>query len=364
MSAVLAGLSSLTRYGAIVYTATACLMILFFFREPIGKRFGKSVLYGIEAMIPVAIWVYLDILLTQTVSSRRVHALAGIGTRVGSYFFDLHSVLLFWILPDSWIQTPFYPAWINQIILVLFLGLMAAGSWFLLKNTKSRPALFRMSTALLLFSVLYVMMTLIISLLTYPPITIGTRMFSPMFLMVFWLLALIVSQAGQKFARKKWISTGILVIMLLFVGWSGWRGLRIVDDNRLTGLGFQSTQWQTSELIHYVEHTSPEQVFVSNEEMALLYLADRRVYPLAEIYLDEPLQTLTTYGEGLQDTEGEINFRKHGAYLILFNSIYEQFEGLYGSRTEERVLKLIDGLQLVYHGNDGDIYRFSETVEE
>jgi hypothetical protein len=364
LSALLAGLSTLTRYGAIVYTATACLLILYFLEDKFWRRLGNAIVYGILAVLPVGIWAVLDLTLTKTVSSRSLHDLTGIWDRILNFFSNLSTVILFWLLPDSWIEHPFYPAWINILVLIIFGAGLVFGTFLFLKQTRNKPGLYQLGIALALFSGLYVLMTLLISLLTYPPITIGTRMFSPMHLTVVWLLVLIFNQAWQTFSDKKLLAAGLLIMLMMLTIWTGWRGIRIVANTMKTGLGFQSVQWQQSDLVLFVQSLPAKRTIVTNEEMALLYLTDRRSYPLAEIYFDEPLPVFTTYGDSPDADQGQALFVNDGAYLVLFDSIYNQFEGLYAQQSTERVEKLTDGLQLIYQGADGAVYANADTVEE
>jgi hypothetical protein len=304
----------------------------------------------------------VDISLTQTVSSRSFHSLAGSWGRILAFFGSLKSVILFWLLPDSWIQQPFYPAWGNTLILIIFLALLGLGTWFFLKEIRAQLELYRLGVALVLFAVLYVFMTLIISLMTYPPITIGTRMFSPLHLMVFWLIILIFGQVWKAASNRKLVSTVILLGLSVLVLWTGWRGSRIVETTLQNGLGFQSVSWQQSDLVAYVRELPQVQKIVTNEEMALLYLTERQSYPLAEIYQNEPSAVFTAYGQAEPLDEGQRQFTENGAMLVLFDSIYSQFEGLYSDQARQRVEKLTDGLQLIYQGKDGAVYR--NTVEE
>ncbi len=364
VSALLAGLSTLTRYGAIVYAATACILLLMFFKGSLWQRIGKSVVFGFEAMLPVGIWAWVDISLTQTVSSRSIHSLAGSGGRILAFFDGLKSVILFWLLPDSWIRQPFYPAWGNTLILVVFLLMLVLGAWFFLKQIRTHAELFRLGVTLVLFSVLYVLMTLFISLMTYPPITIGTRMFSPMHLMIFWLIVLILVQTWKSASNRKVVPTAILLGLIVLVLWTGWRGSRVVESTLQNGLGFQSVPWQQSDLVAFVRELPQDQGIVSNEEMALLFLTGRQSYPLAEIYQNEPSAVFTSYGQAELLDVGQRQFKENDAVLVLFDSIDSQFEGLYSDQARQRIEKLTDGLQLIYQGMDGAVYRYTDTVEE
>ena len=363
LSALFAGLSALTRYGAVVYAAAIFGLLLFYWHGKFLQRMKSALLYALESALPLIIWMIVDLKLTDTVSSRSVPTLAGIGARFVGFFIDIKSVILFWLLPDSWITDPFYPGWMNTLIVIVFILALGIGSWFLIKRTDSNADMQRLTVGLVLFCGLYVLMTLVIVLATYPPITIGTRMFSPMNLMVLWLLVLILYAIWQAGKKEPLISTAALLAVIIFTLWSGWRGARIIDYNRTTGLGFQSAQWQSSDLISYIQSIPEDKALVSNEEMAVLYLTGRRAYPLAEIYFDQSVFDFYSYGTGQSPDAGELQFRQ-GAYLILFNSIYDQLSGLYGNRTEERINQMTDGLKLVYHGKDGNVFLFNKSVEE
>jgi hypothetical protein len=363
ISAVLAGFSTLTRYGAIVYTAVICLQVLIFIKGKFSKRLSKTFIYGIIAMIPVGIWAIVDILLTETVSSRSVNGTQGLLTRIVTYFTNMKSVILFWILPDSWIQSPFYPQAINTGIVILFILVLLIGVYIVFHKLKDDPIQYRFHFMLLAFCILYVLMTLVISLATYPPITIGTRMFSPMYLMIIWLVVAILYQVSR-LGEKPMLKSVIFTILLLFTIWNGFRGFRIIQDNHQTGLGFNSVAWQTSDLIEKVNQLPDDQIIVSNEEMAILALTGRMVYPFAEVYYDTPLSGFTRYGDGLKPDKGEILFKDQSAYLVLFDSIFSQFEGLYGEQSEQRYDELTKKLEVIYQGEDGWIYRYPSSIEE
>jgi hypothetical protein len=364
ISALLAGFSTLTRYGAIVYTAVICLLLLFFEHGRLIKRLGRAVLYGIIAIVPTIVWAIIDYLHTDTVSSRSVNALTGALQRVSSYFGDLKSVFLFWFIPDSWIQAPFYPQILNIMVVLIFIVGLTCGSWFLLKQTKENKKQFLFGTMLISFCVLYILMTLIISLATYPPITIGTRMFAPLYVMAFWLIVYMLYQLSLIINGKRLARIGLLGLFGVFVLWSGFRGLRIIQDNHQTGLGFQSVEWQSSDLVAYVKQLPEEQIIITNEEMALYALTGRNAYPFAEVYFDEPLTEFTRYGEGKNPSAGENLFVQREAYLVLFDSIYTQYEGLYTDQSENRVEVLTNGLELIYQGEDGIIYQYPAHIEE
>ena len=364
LSAILAGFTTLTRYGAIVYPAVVCLLLLFFEYGKWAKRLGQAVLYGVIAIIPVGIWSAIDILYTDTVSSRSVNDLSGLLPRITSFFGDLKSVLLFWFIPDSWINSPFYPQIINTVFVLFFVLVIIFAAWLLIKNTKKNRYQFIFSTMLLLFGILYILMTLVISLVTYPPITIGTRMFSPMYLMAFWLIFFMLYRFSVEIKNKRILNICVFLFMGLMVLWSGFRGMRIIQDNHQTGLGFQSISWQTSTLVDFVKELPADQILVTNEEMAVFALTERNAYPFAEVYIDQPLQNFSRYGDAENPSDGEKLFKTQSAYLVLFDSINSQFSGIYGDQADKRLEVLTNGLELVYQAEDGAVYLYPYSIEE
>lgn len=116
--------------------------------------------------------------------------------------------------------------------------------------------------------------------------------------------------------------------------------------------------------MRFVRSLPADETLISNEEMALLYLTQHRVYPLAEIYADKPLFPFTRYGDGSHADMGQVQFKEQAADLVLFNSIYDQLRGLYHDDTQERIQVLTRGLTVIYQGEDGTVYRYPATVEE
>lgn len=365
-SALLTGLSFLTRYSAAAFLAAWALLLLFASEDTFAKRLGRTLVYGLLGSLPMLIWLVIDIQNTAAVGSRSVLTAAAMLVRFENFWPLLEQALLFWLIPDSWISAPFYPALLNHVLMVVLVLILVVWTGWALRRirrekaqTADQKAVFRLLSGLSWFIGVYLAVILLTYLTTYPPITIGIRMLAPVHTALLVLLAVLAGITADFYPQRAWLRSVLTLLLVGLVGWYGWRSMRIVQQNHDLGLGYYSQEWQNSELIKAVEALPPDTLIITNEETAVLYLTGRASYPIQEIYLDTRDQDPQPYGRGdLKNDEAQRLFAEKGAALVLFDSISGQLEGLYGSQTALRVQQLTDGLLLASKGRDGAIYYF------
>jgi hypothetical protein len=362
LSAILAGLSFLTRYSSAAFVAAGCVGIAWFGRKrPRKPLLFDLMLYGLVAILPMAVWMIVDISQTATLASRSIEG--GMLGRLTGVFPLLKDVFLLWLLPESLVYNPPYPAVLNFVFMVAafsgFLLLCVWVGWRVSRVAKDSGNDGRVQLAVLLGSLIisYLLVIVLVYITTYPPITIGSRMLSPVHAAVLWLAGLLCSLLVDTSRGKTWLRRVVVLALLAAFAWYGVRSGRIVMQNFEEGLGYLSRSWQQSETIQAVLELPQSAVIVTNETNAILFLTDRLSYPVKEIYLDEPLQEFSAYGEGdLSQDEGQRIFREEGAPLVLFDTIDDQFYSLYGERTAERIGALVNGLHRAFRGADGGIF--------
>lgn len=363
-AALVGGLGVLTRYANAAFLATGGLALLLFSSQGFRKRMLDLLLYGVVGAAPVISWVVYDFSHTATVASRSLES--GVTARLAALIPALGEVFLFWFIPDSWIDrlpAPTKPA-------ALLLVLVALGMWTILVTRKrpmpvdrevSSERLRRFIVLLALFIVVYLGLIALVYLTTFPPITIASRMLSPLHVAALWLVALLASLTVPSRQSSVWVNRILLLAFGLFIVWSGWRSARILQQNYESGIGFTSIAWQQSLTVAAVQGLSVDNLLVTNEEMALLFLTGRTAYPLAEIYFDQPLDVFTRYGDGdLTGDDAQRLFGEGEAVLVLFDSIEEQLAGLYGDSTSLRISRLINGLEALGRYPDGSLYRYPQ----
>ena len=363
VSAILLGLSFLTRYSSAAFIGAAVLLIFFFEGETWKKRFLRAFVYGLVSVIPMIVWLVIDFTKTSTVASRSM--LSGKTAELWAAFLPkIKHVFVLWILPDSLSATmPGFLVTFISIFIVLFTVGCLAGSVYALRGGTQYPRYARMFFLLSAMNLLYLLLIVFVSLNTYPPITINTRMLLPVYIANFWLIYLLFALFGEynhRLSRTFVFNTALF----LFTALCCYRGYRIASQNAIDGLGYNSTAWKNSETIAYIRENIPEdKTIVTNEETALLFLLDRRTWPMHEVYVNEPDAEYYAYESDttVETDSSRQTFRKGGAYLVVFDSFEDQMADIYRENTRERMDKLFANLNVLFDGDDGTIYTLEKT---
>lgn len=365
-SGMLAGLAILTRYNAAAFGITGGLFLLFSGKMAFVKRMARSALYAVLSLLPVGIWLWIDLTLTSSVSSRRIELPLSLGAALLDFWNDFQTSVQFWLLPDSWVYTPRLPtAIMNLLVPIVLAGIFV---WYFVwvlrirKKSDEKPESHIWIPLLAVFSLIFLVVTIMVKFTTYPPITINARMLSPLHVSLLLLVMLLLLQTSiSALKNAEWGKVATVVILSLGILWYGWITLHIVPQYHRLGLGYLSLDWQQSDTLKAVEKIPVATELVTNQEMLVLFWTGRASYPLKAIYATSPETEYYRYGDGwdMKDT-GQVKFKKGEAALVLFDTIYEQLREIYGDTTPERVMVLTDGLFVFYAGNDGGIYLYNE----
>jgi hypothetical protein len=373
VSALACGFGILTRYANAAFLGAAVLVLILLGPSKWRSKIIDAVLYGVIGLLPVAIWGVYDFSMTATVSSRSMAT--DNAARIAALFPSLADAIVIWLMPESWTDVPRFSARIFQMVviaaalaLLVWLVIVAVQSMRTADRPKNRSFFQSLQTlsngiwgwviVLVVFIVVYMVVIAGVYITTYPPITIANRMLSPMHAAVVWLVVLLAAASVQVWKRAGWLKVALPCLLFLLAAFYGLRSLRIVQMYSILGLGYNSVEWQESQTIRAIRNMPADQTIVTNEETAVLYLTGRAAYPLVEIYSAQPYEQFTRYGQGNPTNDRAQQLFKDGqAKLVLFDTIYNQFSSLYGSRSEERTKVLVDGLIQDFHGSDGNIYQ-------
>lgn len=357
-SAILLGLSFLTRYSSAAFIGAAALLIFFFEGETFKERLLSAFCYGLVSVIPMIVWLVIDFRQTNTVSSRSM--ISGQTAALWAAFVSkIKNVFSLWILPESLAALmPGFLVTLVSIFIVLFLAGSLAGSVIALRGGTRYPRYARMFFLLSSFGLVYLLLIVIVSLRTYPPITINTRMLLPVYIAVFWLIYLLFALFGeynQRISRTFIFNTALFLFMIFCC----YRGVRIANQNAVDGLGYNSVAWKESQTVDHIRSSIPEdKTIVTNEETALLYLLDRRTWPMHEVYVNEPDAEYYAYESDvlIENDASRQAFRKGDAYLVVFDTFEDQMGDIYGEDAPARIEALLGNLTLFFKGDDGRIY--------
>ena len=332
-------------------------MCLFWLDAPVKKRFSSALVMGLVGILPMAVWVVVQVGQTSTVSSRTILTSTEMAGRFTNFWPQLNSAVLVWLVPASFLESAPYPLWINQVLPVVMLLAMIVSSIWLTK--KSANILWKnLVKCLWLFSGLYLLVILLVYLTTYPPITIDNRMLSPAHTAFIWIVGLLMAEIFVRYPGKAARSAAVLAAVIL-IGWYGIRTIRIVQQNADTGLGYNAVVWKQSSLIAQIRKLNDDVQIISNEPMAILYLTGRIVRPVAEIYFNEPLKIFSRYGDGQPGSDpAEEEFRKGKSLLVLFDTLKSQLEPIYDGQADQRAKSLTENLSVEFSASDGQILQY------
>ncbi len=383
LSALLVGLASVTRYAGVAYIGAGALAIILLSQETPRQRWGRAVRYGLLASLPLVLWLLLDFLLTGSIGSRSGQPPSAYWQRFLDIGPALEQIYLFWLLPDSLILR--LPKLVRVMAwLIPLVALIGVWAWLWRANkradlTKGRfqgpvqqnmlPST-RLAVVMALFMSVYLIVLAVVQVFTYPPVTLASRMLSPVHAALIALLAALVDWGlslisvsddvlkggviGKSGRVVKPLSILVYLALLAMMGSYMARSALIAREYRRTGIGYNSPTWRAAPILEAVRSLPAGVPLISNETTALMYLVDRPAYALQEIFAQRPQTEFTVYGEG--DDPAQRAFREQGAALVLFNTtLYDDF-AMYAERTEERLTALTRGLRPVYQGEDGAIY--------
>jgi hypothetical protein len=357
ISGLLLGLSIAARYSAAAFLGTGLLLCLFRLKLPFWKRVLAAFRMGIIGIIPIAIWMVVQLGQTSSVSARSLLTINEMAVRFTNFWPQLNSAVLVWLLPASAQGNPSILTFVMGLLPTVALIVLAALSIWVARKTPEE-VIHKWISALWLFAGIYVGILLLVYLTTYPPITIDNRMLSPAHTAVIWIVGLLLAKLFEMDLVKQ-LKIAVVIVMIAAVGWFGLRTIRILRQNAETGLGYNSVTWKQSQLIPAIKVLPEGQKLVTNETMAVLYLTGRVAEPVAEVYADKPVYPFTRYGDGPAGTDpAEAEFKQAHSLLIVFDTLETQFKSIYAEKAAERAKVFTDGLRVVAFGDNGAMYYY------
>ncbi len=364
-AALACGLSFLARYVGAAFLGAAGLVVLLLSNGTRAKRWKDAFLFGLVGLAPMGVWVVWDFLMTDTVASRSLGSGFALAERLRSVLPPLRDVGLSWLLPDSWVDAPFYPRALNNMVLAAavlgFALLVGVVLWrirahqFLRDSGWTLRVETRFALGLALLVLVDLLVTLGVYLTTYPPITLDNRMFVQVHVAILLLLVSLLGLLLSLEGSRRWVGLAVWVVLLGVAGSYAWRGMRIAQYTHTGGYGYMMSAWQDSETIRAVRALPPDVPIITNEATAVLFLANRTAYTAQEVYRQAPAQDYTPFGADLSDDAQRV-FVQSGGALVLFDTITDQLGGIYGDQTQQRLSAFTRGLYCAWKGNDGAIY--------
>ena len=364
-SAVLTGLSSVTRFTGATMIATGCLILLLFSSRSFIKRVKESLGYLGVSLLPFLAWaIYLRWMGTYP-GQYSLPAAEALVTMLRSSARAFIEIFFNW-LPWGAAYAAHHPNHHGLMIAILALfaliGLVAcfyyAGRKGLVRSAHRVD--FQMGVtfgALILIYVVFLLITYIVVLNPKP--RLDERMLSPL------LIAFLLSGIGflifalDSIKSRRIPASAPAGILLVFIIANSIPTVTYVKAMYAEGDGYTSRAWHQSAVISALKTLPPNVHIISDDIEAVMFFTFRPAtrIPELESHTREPIGQ--AFGDDPNDSVQRM-FRDHQAVLVLFNTAYWQFYDLYGSAdTMKRLNAFTRGLYPYFKGSDGAIYYYS-----
>jgi hypothetical protein len=364
VSSISCGLSIVTRYASLPFLAAGVLGIVLWGIGPFFKRAAKAFVYLVIGLLPLAAWEVWDYAHSASMASRSLAQIgAGLFSSLASFWQSLRQVFLGWLVPESWLNSFLRNSALQTVLTLAALAVVAVWIFLILRRRSTRDLplahleqLFILSA---LFFVAYLVFILATYLLVYPTVDVSQRIMLPLHIALIWMVAALARLSLSTWANYRRAGLVVEILALLLCSWYASRSLRIIQQNFQEGLGYNSVAWQTSPTIAQVNKLPAGTILISNENTAIDFLTSRLAYLVTETRQAQPQTSFSRYGDGDPASDpAQLLFKERGAALVLFRSISDELQPLYGERTQERLQSLVQGLELAYSGSDGWIYYY------
>jgi hypothetical protein len=364
-SAILAGLTFITRFSGAALIGAGCVAIVMFPPNPIKKRLLDALLYFGMGMVPFILYrVYLK-RIGAYLGVYGVPALPEMAKLVNGFFTTLASEGVGW-LPWGTLIGPRFPHQKGLILIALGLIAVSILAAVLIRRGKAafraawdRPN-FQLGVTFLVFNLGYVALLIGTYLfVSFPKPYIDGRLLSP--LLVGGLLCAAgfldyILEEIRPVSLRQIIPAALLMIFIV-------ANLSItasyVQAMHIAGDGYTAKKWQRSGTVKaLVKLPASVHIISDNIDVVKLYTF-RAASRIPELESQTPRPLDQAFGGDPSDPV-EAQFRGGQAALVLFNDAYTQFSAMYGERAAQvRWKALTAGLYAYYQGADGAIYFYS-----
>lgn len=366
-AALAAGLGVLARFVGIVFLPAGVLAVLLLARGGWKRRLGDLLLFSAVSVLPVIIWTIWLFSNPDSSSALASPEWSNPWAYLAPVRNGLFRTLWGWL---PFIETLPHDTKLLRLATVLAAALLPALAAFgarRLLGKRLRAWLddcdVRLAALAALSIASFIAGFVLIYLFRNPPQDVDRRTLLPLFPLILFLLLAACSLWLRSFAGRGRTAAQVACAVLLLAACAGYMPANwyIMQDLHANGRGYSSPAWQNSAMLTALRNVPPELTRISNDNGALLYFTGRTALEVSERFRDEPAAEYTRFGDDSTDA-GQVLFHDGEAVLVLFMpQFYWQLEPIYGEQTDTRIDAMLAGLEPLYLGADGGIYRYPQA---
>jgi hypothetical protein len=358
-----AGLAVVTRYSGVFMPPLGALLILVFLQAPWQKRLSLSVLYGLLASIPLAIWILWVRTAPGAHSPFQLPDTETFWQYLGPFRSSFLGVVWSWLPFGDRSSSLSYNSQRNTILIiaVLWILLLVLSMWKLHRQrtiTLLRDPDVQLVVTFGMGALFFTGFFVLSYLIDWAPPDVSSRT-----LLALHFLLILAFFASLALICKAWLLNKRMLSLLLVFGAGvmilfsylpqSWEAAQTLHE---AGAGYTSLAWQNSETIQAVKRLPTNMLVISNDTGAILFFTGRSALEINELYSPKPAERFLRYGDDPQDGS-EVYFKQGKAVLVVFNGQFHwQIQAKYGNLADQRLDTIFTGLKVAGQYTDGTIY--------
>lgn len=358
LSALLTGLSLLTRYAFAAIPAAGVLCVLLLSNQPLRKRLFAALKFGLVSFTPMLAWIAVQLFSKFSVGSRTYSMDFSLTEKISQFASQLFAVLKYW-LPYRTNMIPGVRAEVfRPILLLLFAAVIVVGLYLSINKSKAseRGHTETLAIALGLVITTYLLVLLVIYTISTETISIDDRMLSPIIPMLYSLLLACAQVISRKLHPNLTFPFLGVVIALFFVVFNipTFKAYPIVVGNYPNG--YTSPVWKENLILTGEVALPQERPLITNAPDIVLFYLNRSAYTLSTSAKAGGSDLFIGDQARLEDM-----LYNQCAVLVLFNpDQVQRFEGLPNAVTAADIAALQGQLDTVYSSANGIVLEDNE----
>ena len=332
LSGVFVGLSIVTRYAGLSLLVSSALCILFFSKQNNYSRILDVLKFSLIATFPFLIWIARNISTGRSVTNREVSFLM-------FSFSEINQAIQ--IISD-WFFVPLE----NYSLSGIFLFIVFFVMWFFstkIKYYNNFPEILFVN----IFS--YIIFIAISKIIFDAAMPFDRRILAPLYVLLF--LAIITTSYRYVSRKNRYMNIGVLLLLTLcIISFFQIKVYQKYVHFASNGLDFAHKTWVESDIIRWVKSEKNKSIIYTNGPEPL------QIYTSVESKMI-PRHTDTGTRKRNEKIVQEINqmvseLIENNGYIIYFSTINWRWY-----LPTEKMLSDVLPLELVYKGNDGNVYK-------
>jgi 4-amino-4-deoxy-L-arabinose transferase-like glycosyltransferase len=275
LAALFVSAAFLTRYVGLSLVISIGI-VLFIQRIELRRRFSDLFLFGVIAVLPMALWTLRGYLLTQTINDRAI----GFYPLTVKNYVSAIDVVYGWLLPPSFVQGE------EKLLLALTAILLIGIVLLFVRYRRSQiTGLLNSSNPEQRILLLHILCFTIYGLVIFasktwidPDIGLSDRILSPMLVSLLILLVAGFSFLWKHFGRIRPLVTLLSLGLIAYYGIGTFTAIRAFNES---GIGIARRGWNRSEVVQSLR-SYPSYTMYTNSNSSLYLWSDRTGYSIPE----------------------------------------------------------------------------------